>query len=129
MEKGIDTEGRLDVEVQTMSAALDYLLSREWSVGNGQCPECLGVPASWYGHPCYRYPDQVGHKKDCPLAASIKELGGEPLMVGTYKGPKGASYADNTIRGQAANELAAWGEKISRELDDTMFKYLTGEKA
>lgn len=65
--------------------ALSYLLSREWSMGNGQCPECHGVPASWYPHPCYLTPDTIGHKHDCVLAASLKELGEEPLYKGGFK--------------------------------------------
>ena len=128
MEKRIDTKRKMDVEGQTMSNAINYLLSREWSAGNGQCPECFGVPASWYGHPCFRHPDQVGHKKGCSLAASIKELGGEPLMIGTYVGPKGASYADDTVRGQAANGLARWSEVIARDMDNIIFKYLSTGK-
>ena len=68
-----------------MSSALDYLLSKEWSMGNGQCPECGGVPESWFPHPCHTTADTLGHKEDCCLAAGIKELGGSPLYLGESK--------------------------------------------
>jgi hypothetical protein len=68
-----------------MLSALDYLLKHEWSMGNGQCPDCGGVPESWFPHPCHPTADTLGHKEDCPLAASIKELGGVPLYLGASK--------------------------------------------
>jgi hypothetical protein len=68
--------------------ALDYLLAHEWSMGNGQCPECHGVHAGWYPHPCHMTPDTIGHKLDCPLAASILDVGGKPLFLGAFKDSK-----------------------------------------
>lgn len=68
--------------------ALDYLLKQEWSMGNGQCPECCGVPESWHGHSLYTTSDEIGHELDCELAESIKDLGGNPLMIGDYKSDK-----------------------------------------
>ena len=65
--------------------ALKYLQDKEWSMGNGQCPECCGTPASWHGHLLYKTADTIGHEKDCTLAAAIKEVGGKPLMMGDYK--------------------------------------------
>ncbi len=53
---------------------LDYLKGKEWSMGNGQCPECYGVPDSWLGHPCHPTKDTLGHESDCVLASSIKQL-------------------------------------------------------
>lgn len=73
-------------------SALDYLLKQEWSMGNGQCPECCGVPESWHGHPLHMTPDTIGHQKKCKLAASIKELGGTPLMIGDFKSTKVFKY-------------------------------------
>lgn len=66
-------------------AAIKYLADKEWSMGNGQCPECYGVPASWHGHPCYMTTDTIGHKTDCSLAASLESLGQAPLMLGSYQ--------------------------------------------
>jgi len=67
---------------------LDYLLKQEWSMGCGQCPECCGKPESWFGNIHCLTADTIGHKKDCGLAEAIKELGGNPLMMGDYKSDK-----------------------------------------
>jgi len=69
-------------------SALKYLLAKEWSMGNGQCPECEGVHEGWFPHPLHATADTLGHKNSCKLAASIAELGGTPLFVGQSK-PKG----------------------------------------
>jgi len=55
----------------------------EWSMGNGQCPECGGAPECWRGHPSYRSMDLIGHAPKCPMARAIRKLGGEPLMIPT----------------------------------------------
>jgi len=68
-----------------MNKTIEYLRKKEWSMGNGQCPECCGVPKSWHGHPCYMKADSIGHKKDCGLALSLKDLGEKPVMRGEYK--------------------------------------------
>ena len=65
-------------------SAIKYLKEKEWSMGNGQCPECCGAPEKWFGHPCYMTPDTIGHEKDCELAASLKDLGETPLMKGGF---------------------------------------------
>ncbi len=66
------------------STTLEYLDRREWSAGNGQCPECWGAPASWHGHPCYMTPEKIGHESGCSLAEAIEGAGGEPLMMGGF---------------------------------------------
>ena len=71
-----------------MNNALEYLKNKEWSIGNGQCPECFGVHEGWYGHPLHMEPETIGHKKDCKLAKAIKDLGGGPLYLGEYKNDK-----------------------------------------
>lgn len=71
-----------------MNSTLEYLKSKEWSMGNGQCPECFGVHEGWYGHPLHMEPETIGHKKDCKLAKAIKDLGGDPLYLGEYKSDK-----------------------------------------
>jgi len=65
------------------SAALAYFKGKEWSMGNGQCPECCGVHEGWLGHPLYLTDRNIGHTADCKLAASLKELGAEPVMIGS----------------------------------------------
>ena len=70
---------------KTTGSAVKYLLSKEWSMGNGQCPECFGVPASWHGHSLYLTGADIGHERNCSLAKSLAELGKTPLMKGDYK--------------------------------------------
>jgi len=62
------------------------LLRLEWSMGNGQCPECCGVHQGWLGHPCHPTQDTIGHEAECPLADAIRQLGGSPLMMPTAVG-------------------------------------------
>jgi len=69
-------------------SVLEYLQKREWSMGNGQCPECYGVPESWHGHPCYMDAKTIGHEKGCKLAESLRDLGETPLMKGDFKTEK-----------------------------------------
>ena len=47
---------------------ISYLKSKEWSMGNGQCPEC-------YGHKPRNkwWTDTVGHKSSCVLAKVLLE--------------------------------------------------------
>lgn len=89
--------------------AAAYLKDREWSMGNGQCPDCCGLPPgwlSWTGHTFYR--EKIGHELDCKLASALRDVGGSPLMLGTYTdGPTKAEYdADplgvvNALRGKS----------------------------
>lgn len=67
-----------------MKPALRYLKRKEWSMGNGQCPDCYGVSTEWLGHPLHMTPDSIGHKQGCPLAAAIAELGVAPVMIGSF---------------------------------------------
>lgn len=66
-------------------STLEYLQGKEWSMGNGQCPDCGGVPSSWYGHPLYLNPKNIGHKKGCKLALAISGADGVPLYQGEFK--------------------------------------------
>jgi len=58
-----------------MSASLKYLQDREWSMGNGQCPDCCRAKPGigWWT-------DTVGHREGCPLAVALGELGAAPEM-------------------------------------------------
>lgn len=67
-----------------MHEAAKYLKKREWSMGNGQCPDCCGVPASWYGHPLHMKTNSIGHEAACTLAAALRGLGESPLMKGDF---------------------------------------------
>lgn len=68
-----------------MNDTIQYLKNREWSMGNGQCPECCGCPESWLGHPCHLDSKSLGHKKDCILAKMMEEHGLSPLYIGDSK--------------------------------------------
>jgi len=72
-----------------MTKTLEYLLQREWSMGNGQCPDCCGVPEGWLGHPCHRRPESLGHQSDCPLALALHAEGYNPLFQGGSQMPPG----------------------------------------
>ena len=62
---------------KVQSKALAMLQQGEWSMGNGQCPDCHGCqPSEWW---CDHIP--WGHKPDCARAAAMQELGGKPLMI------------------------------------------------
>lgn len=71
--------------------ALRHLLSKEYTMGcmgssnRGQCPECDGVHEGWLGHPLYLDSSNLGHEADCPLARSIRELGGDVVFIGESK--------------------------------------------
>lgn len=54
--------------------ALDYLLNLEYSMGNGQCPDCCGSnpKLDWWTK-------TWGHKKDCKLADALRCLGYEAV--------------------------------------------------
>ena len=67
-----------------MDKAIDYLKKREWSMGNGQCPECFGVPESWHGHPCHMSAKTIGHEAGCSLAEALRAAGERPLMKGEF---------------------------------------------
>ncbi len=70
----------MPTDSEILQKARAWLKRKEWSMGNGQCPECFGVPPSWLGHPCYLTPDTIGHKFNCALAAVLKD----PIMLGYF---------------------------------------------
>jgi hypothetical protein len=53
-----------------MSKAIKQLRNMEWSMGNGQCPQCHGCRPNkgWWTK-------TVGHQKNCGIALALKELG------------------------------------------------------
>ncbi|MDY6862956.1 MAG: hypothetical protein SV062_08205 [Thermodesulfobacteriota bacterium] len=64
--------------------ALKYLKKQEWSMGNGQCPECYGVSPKWLGHPLHLDSSTIGHKPGCQMAESLSSLGATPVMIGEF---------------------------------------------
>jgi len=57
-----------------MRLIIKYLKSKEWSMGNGQCPECCGNKPrmGWWTK-------TVGHKKDCLFAKMLEEVKVKPI--------------------------------------------------
>ncbi len=56
-----------------MNQAIKYLRKKEWSMGNGQCPECCACHS---GNPGWvRDCDHLGHNRSCKLAKSLVALG------------------------------------------------------
>lgn len=66
----------------TPRKTLAFLQQHEWSMGNGQCPFCLGMSKNWLGHPCCMDTDQIGHAPDCGMGLAIRELGGSTIFLG-----------------------------------------------
>ena len=68
-----------------MRNTVEYLRNREWSMGNGQCPECCGHPLEWIGHPCCSgaYLEKLGHTDECPWAKMLEEVGEKVLRQGS----------------------------------------------
>lgn len=66
-------------------SSLKYLKKREWSMGNGQCPDCCGVHKGWLGHPLYLDGTEIGHEPKCSLAVAIADAGGKPLYGSSRK--------------------------------------------
>lgn len=113
--------------------ALQYLLDREWSMGNGQCPDCYGVPPSWHGHPLHMRPETIGHEISCRLAEAIETTGGSVIFQGKFYsdveyehcikeiGELGTQVFGTQIKGtdpDSANRYKAWLEELDRLLPD-----------
>ena len=117
----------------TQSTAAAYLRSKEWSLGNGQCPECGGVHQGWFPHPNFLTADKIGHKPDCQLAESLRSLGESPLMLGQFKSEieyegyfrDDGLYDIRPITPEQRAERKQSIEKISRELMSRIFKSAT----
>jgi hypothetical protein len=63
-------------------AAWAYLRKQEWSMGNGQCPECHECGPSWLGFGGWG--NSIGHKKDCGMATSLVALGQDVVWSSEY---------------------------------------------
>lgn len=116
---------------------LRRLLDKEWSLGNGQCPECHGVPEDWLGHPLHLTADTIGHEKDCLMAATLVGLGKHPLMKGNFSGPEHETHV--TPDGFLTTRVKRGGVGPSREslafrakrealFDDACFAFITRDQ-
>lgn len=68
---------RNEVKNSKYPLTVAFLRKNEWNMGNGQCNYCYGScpDGSWIG----QTGDLGGHKKDCPLAAVLEEIGEEVI--------------------------------------------------
>lgn len=79
--------------------AIKYLRNREWSMGNGQCPECHGSePGKWAPHPCVKTKDEEGHQPKCSLAESLEELGEKVIYALLTKEMKEDWVKENMLK-------------------------------
>jgi hypothetical protein len=92
--------------------AIKYLKKKEWSMGNGQCPECCGVPPDWLGHPLYLDSSKIGHKPGCKLASALNSVGEHPVMIGEFVSDKVYEcYVDNSGFLSTRIKITKRGEK------------------
>ena len=114
--------------------ALEFIKKDEWSMGNGQCPKCGGVPASWHGHPLHMGTKSIGHAANCPLAAALKSLGDRPLMKGHFKSDiefeefiddHGMIGTRHKTPG-GCPKLKAYDDKLQDDFDQRFFKMMQG---
>ena len=105
--------------------AVKFLRNKEWSMGNGQCPECCGVPASWHGHPCHMTTEGIGHEANCSLAAALVAVGDTPLMKGTFKSnaefehyiSDGGFFGTRPKTAKGCPKYQAWSRKLKEAID------------
>lgn len=115
----------------------DYLRKREWSMGNGQCPECCGVPPSWHGHPCHMTTDTIGHERDCDLAAALVAAGEVPLYIGDFRSDvefesfisEDGFFGTRPKTSDGCPRYRAYAEKFQRDLDDSILRAIRGLNA
>ncbi len=65
--------------------AIKYLIDNEWTMGNGQCGCCEGVPEAWFGHPLHLSPETIGHEANCGAALALVDLGENVLFKGDFE--------------------------------------------
>lgn len=111
--------------------SIDYLRKIEWSMGNGQCPECYGVSEKWLGHPMYLTGKRIGHKLNCPLANALVELGEEVVIIGSFKSDlEYESYiSDDGLFGTRlkTKEGCPNLKKYNKEIKDNMWSALKAD--
>lgn len=116
-----------------MNKTTEYLKKMEWSMGNGQCPECCGVPASWHGHPCHMTTENIGHEADCSLAAALRDAGEAPLMKGDFTSnmefehyiTESGFFGTRPKTEEGCPRYRAYAEKIQRDFDSAMLSAMS----
>jgi len=68
----------LGESVNLKRQALDFLKRAEWSVGNGQCPQCMGLSPNFFDRATDTPPfAKTGHKQNCAHAELIQFIRGK----------------------------------------------------
>ncbi len=76
------------------TTAIKYLRGKEWSMGNGQCPECYGLSSKLRSY----YPSRLaGHHPQCLLAVALEELGDKPLFKSD---PEKEKYYESLVKAE-----------------------------
>ena len=111
---------------------------KEWSSGNGQCPDCLGnKPHSGW------WTATVGHKKKCSLAKLMRKAGLEPIMehenyersIGWYPNETGvmvtvkanSSQEEKDKATEYANRPDGINAQLKKIINDFMLGVLTDD--
>lgn len=116
-----------------MNKATEYLKKQEWSMGNGQCPECCGVPASWHGHPLHMTTETIGHEENCSLAAALRDAGEAPLMKGYFTSEvefehfisESGFFGTRPKTECGCPRYRAYDEKIKKEFDSALLSAMS----
>lgn len=112
-----------------MKSVIKFLKDKEWSLGNGQCPECYGVPESWLGHPLYLNSKGIGHKDNCTIAKAMKDVGLKPLYIGKSKIKKEYETYINDIGIYSTRSKTKNGcPKLKAMIDDVIINAILGKK-
>ena len=77
---------------------------KEWSLGNGQCPDCLGCGPEMGG-------EIVGHHSSCQLAKLMKIAGLDVVYAHGNKSKRGIFYQAS---GPITNDIPDFNASISR---------------
>ena len=117
-----------------MDKATRYLRKREWSMGNGQCPDCCGVPESWHGHPCHMTAETIGHEAGCSLSKALRAMGERPLMKGKFKSDAQFEeyisdegfYGTRPKTAEGCSRYRAGVEKMRQAFDEAFFVAMIG---
>lgn len=116
-------------------SVVKYLKKQEWSMGNGQCPECCGVSPDWIGHPLHLDGNTIGHENGCQLAQSLASLGVEPLMKGDFISDtvyecyitEDGFFSTRPKTKDGCPKIAAENKKIEEKLFDILDSCFQGE--
>ena len=116
-----------------MNETIQYLKKKEWSMGNGQCPECCGVPKNWHGHPCHMEAESIGRKENCGVAKALICAGEKPLFIGEYLSTAKFEHfiSENGILGtrretkNGCHRVKKYNKKLKRERYNAMFDIMS----